>query len=180
MHSQPGGESGTGAVHVVVSSAACGDIHAAAGSLLRPPFICCTYALSSFICRSPPPSYAWPPRCGMQVNSKKHSASALSIETLHAACTTRPSVQPLWAWALTAGAFPEEEDIRRNTFSAVLVTGHSDGCVTFWDVACEVPRQLCRAEPGLRKAVSVVAVDADAGLMAVGYRDGQVWHPSLL
>jgi hypothetical protein len=111
----------------------------------------------------------------LQIRSCSSPKSAVSIDALHASTPcAAPAATKAWAWALTAGSFPLQENIHRPEFSEVLLTGHDDGSVTFWDVACEVPRRLCVAGTGQRKIVSVVAVDANAGLLAVGYYGGEV------
>lgn len=86
-----------------------------------------------------------------------------------------------WRWALTSGAHPAPE--HRDTAAAVdlLVTGHDDGSVTMWDVGMDVPRRVAVAAPRgeCRKVVSAIAVDFEAGLMAVGHFGGEVRDDAL-
>jgi hypothetical protein len=57
----------------------------------------------------------------------------------------------------------------------VLLTGHNNGSVTFWDLSYETPRRLCHHScDGNGKAVSVLSIDTVAGLLAVGNRGGEV------
>jgi hypothetical protein len=87
-----------------------------------------------------------------------------------------PAASKTWRWALAAGAFPPPAERGDREFADVLLTGHDDGSVSFWDVGAEVPRRLLvtEARHAARKVVSAIAMDADAGLMAVGLFGGEV------
>ena len=103
---------------------------------------------------------------------------AITMQAMHLArdATKYPAASKTWHWALDAGAFPPLPDPEECATTDVLLTGHDDGSVSFWDVSAEVPRRVALAEAHgrQRKVVSAIAVDAAAGLLATGHFGGEV------
>jgi hypothetical protein len=105
--------------------------------------------------------------------------SALSLESLRTKpAASSPAAEPgkTWAWALKSGNVPEpplslSEDCSP---SELLLTGHNNGSVTFWDMAYETPQRLCHYSNRNGRPVSALVVDTAAGLLAVGHRGGEV------
>lgn len=130
--------------------------------------------------RTPGTSNAWarqPLRAKVQVPADAEAGCALSVQAFAAAALPESPTRAgqVWRSTLTAGAAPPPAPQRPPARCNVLVTGHENGSVTFWDVAAAVPRRIAEV-PGTcgRRVVSALALDVEGGLLAVGHNGGEV------
>ena len=102
--------------------------------------------------------------------------AAVSMSELRA--NAQPRASPTdWSWVLSGGKAADNLRSCAEAECAVLVTGHADGSVSLWDTAAEVPAHLCSVNGGCARPITALALDCDAGLLAVGHEWGQVRAP---
>ena len=104
--------------------------------------------------------------------------SALSIDSLQEQHTTEP-LSDTWYWALHSGQPCHSSTGEAGSVATgdvdVLLTGHDNGAVSFWDVRSVTPQRLSHVATSARP-VTTIELDPVTGLLATGHSGGEVRH----